>query len=87
MCTTLMRLAAGDPKKDSKRRSESVSTATIARRDRRGAVQPIAKYLPIEVVGGNSKISQNGEEGFHYRQQATYASHLGKTDLERLWLL
>ena len=53
-------------------------------------VHPMAKCIPIEVVGHGAtaryEISQNGEEAFHYRREATYAGHLGQRCLEKLWL-
>jgi hypothetical protein len=77
----------GKSKKDSRRRSDSVSTANTARRDYRGS-PPYGKMHTNRGgrVRGNTEISQNGEEAFHYRRQATYASHLGQRHLERLWL-
>ena len=67
----------GKSKKDSRKRSDSVSTAIAARRDNRGSL-PYSKIHTNRGgrVRGNTEISQNGEEAFHYRWQATYAGHL-----------
>ncbi len=74
-------------KKGRRRKSDSVSTAKTARRDHRGS--PSYGKMPTHRGGrvlGISEVSQNGEEAFHYRRQATYAGHLGRRCLERLWL-
>ena len=73
----------GKSKKDGRRRSDSVSTANSARCDYHGS--PLSGKMHTYRGGrarGNSEISQNGEEAFHYRRQATYASHLGQRYLE-----